>query len=59
MTWTHRYAWGNTPERAAVKGRRCRITASGAMGSVAIVTEDGTRLITSRRALRKLRRDES
>ena len=53
--FTHRYAWGNTPPRAAVKGQRCRVKASGAMGSVAIETEDGTTMVTSRRALRRLK----
>lgn len=52
--WTHRYVWGNNAVRAAVKGQRCRVLATGAMGTVDVVTEDGTRLLTSRRALRRL-----
>jgi hypothetical protein len=54
--FTHRYAWGNNPVRAAVKDQRCRIVAQGSLGTVLIVTEDGTRLTTSRRALRRLTR---
>lgn len=50
---THRYAWGNNPKRAAMKGRLCRVIASGRMGSVLIEFENGQREITSRRALRK------
>ena len=52
MTW-YRYAWGNNPVRATLKGRRCRILASGTRNTVAVEFEDGTRVTTSRRALRK------
>ena len=54
--WTHRYAWGNNPVRAAIKGQRCRILARGSMGTVLIATEGGVRVTTSIRALRRLTR---
>lgn len=48
------YEWGNTPERAALKGRRCRIVARGAKGTVLLEFVDtGTRVTSSFRALRK------
>jgi len=57
--WSHRYAWGNTEPRARVQGQRCRVLARGAFQSVAILTEDGTTLVTSRRALRRLEKEEA
>ena len=51
---THRFAWGNNPKRATLKGRRCRKIASGKMGSVLVEFEGGQREIISRRALRGL-----
>lgn len=51
---THTYDWGNNPVRAALKGRPCRILATGTLSSAQIeMTDTGERLITSRRALRK------
>lgn len=52
---THTYAWGNNHRRAALKGRRCRILASGTMGTVLIEFANGERVTTSRRALRRIR----
>lgn len=54
--WTHRYAWGNNPVRAAIKGQRCRVLARGALGTVLVITEDGTQVTTALRALRRLSR---
>jgi hypothetical protein len=46
------YHWGNTPERAAMKGRRCRVVSRGAKGSVLVEFENGQREVVSLRALR-------
>jgi hypothetical protein len=55
MTQLYIYAWGNNSKRATMKGRTCRLLASGAKGSVLIeFTDNGQREITSRRALRKV-----
>ena len=50
---THTYAWGNNPKRAKLKGRKCKLLVSGKMGSVLVEFENGERVVTSRRALRK------
>jgi hypothetical protein len=47
------YAWRNNDRRAALWGRRCRIVASGSLGTVLVEFEDGERVTTSRRALRR------
>ena len=52
---THRYHWGNNPVRAKLKGRLCRIVASGTMMTVMLEFENGERVTTSRRALRKVK----
>jgi hypothetical protein len=49
------YAWGNNPRRAELKGRTCRLVASGAMGTVLVEFDGGERVTTSRRALRRVR----
>lgn len=50
----HIYAWGNNPMRRPLKGKRCRIVASGSrMHSVLLEFEDGVRIITSVRAIRR------
>ena len=59
MTMTHRYAWGNNPRRAELKGRRCRILAVGKMNTVMVEFENGERAAISRRALRRLQTKES
>ena len=38
---THRFAWGNNPKRATLKGRECKILASGKMNSIVVEFEDG------------------
>lgn len=54
MTYPLIYAWGNNPVRAELKGRRCRIVVvARRMGSVLLEFEDGRRVITSRRAVRR------
>ncbi len=48
------YAWGNNPKRAALKGRRCVIRATGSMRSCMVrFLDDGSLEIVSRRALRR------
>lgn len=48
------YAWGNTPEREALKGRECRIMARGGKGTVLVEFDDnGQRETVSFRALRR------
>lgn len=48
---THIWHWRkNLPER---KGQPCRVLARGAMNSILIEFEDGTRVVTSRYAVRK------
>ncbi len=49
----YEYAWGNNPRRAALKGRRCRILARGGKGTVLVQFDDGERVTTSYRALRR------
>lgn len=60
---THTYAWRNDPagcspaawppKRPTLYGRRCRILATGKLGSALIEFENGQREVTSRRALRR------
>jgi hypothetical protein len=48
------YRWKNNPARARLNGRRCRILAVGKSKLSALVEfEDGERVVTSIRALRK------
>lgn len=49
------YFWGNNPVRKRYKGQRCRLIASGRMGSVLVEFRDSHRMITSRRAIRKVK----
>ncbi len=56
--FTHTWGWstcgGKYPELGKRKGKLCRILATGAKGSVHLEFEDGYRVITSRRGLRRL-----
>lgn len=55
---THYYAWGNNPVRALYKGKKCWILVGGGkMNSCKIEFENGDTLITSRRALRRLKNE--
>lgn len=48
------FAWRNNERRAELYGRRCRIVARGStMHSVLVEFENGERVVTSRRAIRK------
>ena len=50
------YRWGNTPERARMKGRRCVVLARGAMNSALVrFIDDGQREVISRNALRRVK----
>lgn len=52
----YRYAWGNNPRRAELKGRLCRIVRRGSRGTVLVRFEDnGDFVTTSGRALRRVR----
>jgi len=51
---THRFAWGNNPKRATLKGRECKILASGKMNSIVVEFEDGQKECVSRMAVRRL-----
>ena len=53
----HIYVWGNNERRARLRGRRCRILARGSLGSVLVEFEDGERVVTSRRAVRRAEPD--
>ena len=48
------YIWGNNQRRALLKGRRCAIIARGSrLRSVLVEFENGERVVTSERALRR------
>jgi hypothetical protein len=51
---TYLYAWGNNPVRATLKGRKCKLLATGTRNTVLIeMVDTGERVTTSRRALRR------
>lgn len=58
---THIYTWRRGPHglpnevRAALFGRRCRIVCTGTLGSALLEFEDRTRVVTSRRAVRRVK----
>lgn len=47
------YAWGNNERRAELKGRTCTVLATGRLRSCLVEFENGERVVTSQRALRK------
>jgi hypothetical protein len=50
------YRWGNNPKRAKLNDKRCRVLAKGStLNAILVEFEDGERVITSWRALRKIR----
>ena len=52
--YDHVYAWGNNAVRADLKDRLCRVLERGStMRSVLLEFEDGTRIVTSARSIRK------
>jgi hypothetical protein len=54
MSYGYWFAWKNNPRRAALFGRRCRIIRTGKLGSVLLEFETGERVVSSRRALRRV-----
>jgi hypothetical protein len=57
MTKLYRYTWGNNAKRAALRGRPCRLLASGRLASCLVeFVDDGSREVVSRRALRQVPR---
>jgi len=55
----YRYHWGNNSERAKHKDKPCKILASGKMNTVLIEFENGFRMTTSKRALRRVPYEQS
>jgi hypothetical protein len=51
---THIFYWGNNPKRATLKGRSCRILASGKMRSILVMFENGQKEIVDRWSIRRL-----
>lgn len=49
------YFWANNKERAKYKGKRCRVLNGGGMSTISIEFEDGHKMATSRRAIRRRR----
>lgn len=53
------FSWKNDPKRASLFGRRCRVLDRGTtLRSVLVEFEDGERVVTSARALRRKRSPE-
>jgi len=53
--WTHTWAWRSRPVDRDRRGERCRVLASGRMGSCLVEFADKKRFVTSRRGLRRIR----
>ncbi len=54
------YFWANNPKRAKLKGRECRILATGRKNTVMIqFTDNGECVTTSFRALRKKEKNDA
>lgn len=56
--YDHVFRWGNNLVRAMFFGRRCRVVARGKMNTILVEFEDGRRVVTSRNAVRRVRKDE-
>lgn len=52
--WTHTWSWSKRPVDKDRKGQRCRVLATGRLGTAYVEFEDGTRHFTSRRGVRKI-----
>lgn len=48
------YGWGNNERRRQLQGRRCRIVARGSMRTVLVQFDDGDKVTTSIRALKRV-----
>lgn len=55
LEYPYYYCWGNNPWRAAHRKRLFKVIAYGKMGSICIEFKNGTRTITDRRAMRKVK----
>jgi hypothetical protein len=54
--YDHIYGWGNNGIRAELRGKPCAVIATGSrMFSVLLEFEDGRRIVSSIRAIRKIR----
>ena len=51
------YRWGNNLKRARLKGKKCKLLTSGTRNNILIEFEDGERVVTSRRALKRFPAD--
>jgi hypothetical protein len=51
--YSYVYSWGNTPERAALKGRRCRVMGREDAINSLVEFEDGEQKVVTRAALRE------
>ena len=52
--WTHTWVWSKRPVDRNRKGQRCRVLATGRLGTALVRFEDGVTHVTSRRGLRKI-----
>ena len=52
--WTHTWSWSKRPVDRSRKGQRCRVLATGRLGTAYVEFEDGVRHFTSRRGVRKI-----
>jgi hypothetical protein len=56
LEYDREFRWKNNPVRARLHKKRCRVVATGSTGhSVLLEFEDGTRIVTSRRATKRVR----
>ena len=55
MDETFPYVWFWKKRLAERKGQRCRLLAVGALNSVALEFDDGFRVITDRRGIRRIK----
>ena len=53
--WTHVWHWRRYPVDRPRKGERCRVITTGALNSALVEFEDGTKVITVRYAVRKVK----
>jgi len=53
VSFDYIFYWGNNERRADFKGQLCRVIRHGRMHSVLVEFQNGERLITSERALRR------
>jgi len=54
MDQMYTYRWKNNPRRAELFGRQCKILTRGGMGTVLVEFENGERVTTAGRALKRI-----